>query len=65
MISQIVGRCHVGDSNLKVIRYFLSCIKRKEWRKLKRETRKETLRLVIEMHRENRELYHSVMTGRF
>lgn len=65
MISQIVGRCHVSDSNLKVIRYFLSRLKKGAWRKTDKATRKQILRQIIETHRENKELYLAVMTGRF
>lgn len=65
MISMIVGRCHVGDSNRKVIRYLKSRMKRGAWRKLSRDERKQIMREAIRCHAENRELYHAVMTGRF
>ncbi|HEX4545752.1 MAG TPA: hypothetical protein VH110_05290 [Candidatus Acidoferrum sp.] len=65
MVRQIVGRCHVGQSNRAVIRYFVSRLKRGAWGKLSRDERKQWLRHVIDAHRENRGLYHAVMTGRF
>ena len=61
----IVGRCHVGESNTKVIRYFVSRLKPGAWRKLSREERKAVLRHVLHAHDVNRALYHAVMTGRF
>lgn len=65
MIDMLVGRCHVGQSNLAVIRYVKSRVKRGAWRKMDRSKRKEIMRAVIEAHRNNRALYHAVMTGRF
>ena len=65
MIRQIVGRCHVGDSDLKVIRYFLTCLKKGAWRQVPKNIRKDTLREVLRTHHENQGLYYSVMTGRF
>ena len=65
MIRMIVGRCHVGESNLQVIRYVKSRMKKGAWRKLSKAERKQTLREIIEAHSENQDLYHSLMTGRF
>lgn len=63
MIEMIVGRCHVGQSNLAVIRYFLSRLKRGSWRKMDRSKRKDILRQVIKAHAANRGLYDYVMRG--
>lgn len=65
MIHMIVGRCHVGQSNLSVIRYLKSRFKHGAWRSLPRDKRKDIMREAIRCHRENRDLYHTVMTGRF
>ena len=63
MISQIVDRCHVSDSNLSVIRYFRSRLVKGSWRKLSRNQRRVMLRSVIDCHLLNRDLYRSVMLG--
>lgn len=65
MISMIVGRCHVGESNRQVIRYLKSRFRKGAWRKMSRDQRKAIMREAIECHRANRELYVAVMTGRF
>jgi hypothetical protein len=65
IVSQIVGRCHVGQSNRAVIRYFVSRLKHGAWRKLSRDERKTWLGYVLRAHAENRTLYAAVMTGRF
>ena len=36
IVTMIVGRCHVGESNRAVIRYFVSRLKRGAWQKLSR-----------------------------
>lgn len=62
MIYQIVSRCHVGDSNKKVIKYFISRLKHgyKTWIGVPRDERKKILREVIKIHEENRQLYREV-----
>jgi hypothetical protein len=67
IVDRIVGRCHVGQSDRQVIRYFISRLKRKyrTWVEMPAAERKRWLRWIIEAHAENRELYHVVMTGRF
>jgi hypothetical protein len=66
IVEMIVGRCHVGESNRAVIRYFVSRLKRgyKTWRKMPRPERKQWLTWVIRAHAANRELYRYVMNGR-
>ena len=66
MIRQIVNRCHVSDSNRKVIRYVISRLKAgfRTYRKMSRSQRHTLMRQVIEVHERNRELYRRVMSGR-
>lgn len=63
MISLIVSRCHVADSNREVLRYVISRMKPGYWRGLSRELRREIMREVFEEHRLNRETYIGVMSG--
>jgi len=65
IVRQIVSRCHVGDSNRKVIRYFISRLKHgyATWHALPRAERKQWLAWVIQVHAENRGLYDYVMGG--
>lgn len=65
MIAMIVGRCHVGESNLSVIRYVLSRMNPGAFRKAPRAQRRELLKQIIACHRENQELYQCVQTGKF
>ena len=62
MIYQIVSRCHVGESNRQVIKYFISRLKHgyKTWIGVPRDKRKEILREIIKIHEENRQLYREV-----
>lgn len=61
----IVGRRHVGESNRRVIRYFISRLKAgyATWKGIPRAERRQWLRWVIEVHAENRGLYNYVMGG--
>lgn len=63
MIHQIVDRCHVDDSNRKVIRYVISRLRKgyDTYHAMPKAQRRELMTLVIEAHRENRELYRAVM----
>jgi hypothetical protein len=63
IVSQIVDQCHVGQSNRKVFRYFISRLNHgyATWRTLPREQRHQWLVWVIQCHADNRTLYHSVM----
>ena len=67
MIRMIVGRCHVGDSNSKVIRYVISRMAKGHatYRAQVRRERHDLLRTIIEIHAENRAVYTSVMSGSF
>jgi Fe-S cluster assembly scaffold protein SufB len=66
IVGFIVDRCHVGDSNMDVIRYFVSHMKEGHatWKALPRDVRREYLRDIIERHSDNRGLYVSVVSGR-
>jgi len=65
IVCQIVGRCHVSESNRTIIRYFISRLKQKErtWRGLSKSDRREWLRQIIECHSLNVGLYRFVMRG--
>jgi hypothetical protein len=63
MVRQIIGRLHVGESYLAVLRHVLSKIKggRKFWLKLPKFHRRHLIASVIQHHRENRVEYRQVM----
>jgi hypothetical protein len=65
LVCQIVGRCHVGESNRKVLRYFIGCLREGmiTWRALTRETRREFMKGIFECHSANRGLYRFVTRG--
>ena len=60
-----MARCHVGDSNRKVIKYVISRMAHKyaTFHALTPKVRKIFLRAVIDCHRNNRGLYTFVMRG--
>lgn len=60
MISLIVGRCHVGDSYLSVLRYVISRMagKRETWAKLPRKDRRKLMRQIFKTHKANRDLFN-------
>jgi len=65
MIRMLVGRRHVGESYLSVLRYVLSRLigKRKAFLKLSRTQRHKLVREVFRAHRANRAVYVRVMGG--
>lgn len=64
MISRIVGRLHVSQSNLEVIRYLRSRFTKEFLRDpAKKELRKTAYRHAIAAHAADRRLYESVMRG--
>lgn len=65
IIRQIVDRCHVADSNLAVVRYFLSRMKPGAFWKLSKRKRRNMLAAVLKRHAENRAVYRLVMRGGF
>jgi hypothetical protein len=62
IVRQIVGRCFIGDSNLKVIRYTISRLKNgyNTFSALSKEVRKDLLRQIIKEHAENKSLFNSI-----
>ena len=64
-VERIVGRCHVGQSNRAVIRYFISRLRHgyRTWAGIPRVERRQWLTWVIAAHAENRGLYQYVMRG--
>jgi hypothetical protein len=65
IVRMVVDRCHVGDSNRRVIRYVISRLKKKHrgFRAMSRSQRRDLLRQIVTVHTENRELYRDVMRG--
>ena len=64
VIDMIVGRLHVGESNLTVCKYLKASLRKGAWRKLTKRSRKAWLRQAIKCHAANRQLYTDVMSGR-
>lgn len=63
IVSQIVDRCHVGQSYLRVCRYVVSRLRPGAFAAMPRSQRLALLRQAIDEHRENREQYTFVMRG--
>lgn len=63
MLRRIIGRLHVGESNLAVIRYCLSRLRKGAFRKMKKPLRRQFLQSCIRIHADNRALYLRVMGG--
>jgi len=63
VLYQIVDRCHVGQSFLSVVRYFISRLKPGAWKSLPRAERRRMLSLIRKRHASNRRLYTAVMNG--
>lgn len=65
IVCMIVDRCHVADSDLRVIRYVLSRLarKRKTFLAMPRRSRRILLRSIVRAHEANRALYRAVMGG--
>ena len=65
IVRQIVGNCHVGMTNKKVIRYVISRLKHRErtfWA-MSKQDRRLLMQTAIDEHSDNRQLYLDVMTG--
>jgi hypothetical protein len=62
-IRRIVGRCHVSESNRRVIRYFISKLRNGHaaFRAIPRQQRHFLMRQVITVHKANQNLYLKVM----
>ena len=66
IVSHIVGRCHVGMSNFEMLReVYLSFKKSVRNDPRMKSARKKFYREAIEIHKLNKKMYHSVMTGSF
>ena len=65
MIAWLVGKCHVGESYLDVLRFVISKLKggKATYRGLPRKDRRALVKAVFKAHCENRELYGYVMKG--
>lgn len=65
IVSQIVGRLHVSTSDLGVIKYLVSRMKRKykTWIALPKDHRRKVMTEALRVHHNNRKLYRSVMYG--
>ena len=59
LVRNIVGRCHVGESNVEVIEYVQSRIKPSSWE----EHEKVLKRAIIAEHKANMKVYLHVMGG--
>lgn len=65
LIGQIVGRCHVSDSDRRVIRYVIGRLRDGygTFRAMSKGQRRRLLRESIRAHRKNQVLYAVVMRG--
>ncbi len=65
VVSMIVGRRHVGEGYLSVVRYVLSRLRggRKSFLACDRESRRELISHIIKTHRQNRRIYTQVTGG--
>jgi len=65
MIRQIVGRCHVGQSYLSVVRYVCSRLRhgRQTFLNASKDQRRLLIAMTIEQHKRNRAEYGDVMGG--
>ena len=63
MVRMIVNRCHVGESNRRVIRYLISRLKDKyaTFKALPKARRRALMTDAIRVHADNRALYRDVM----
>ena len=65
IVRQIVGRCHVGEDYLSVVRYVLSKLKggRTAFFTVPRDERRYIIGSTLACHAENRNTYSAVMGG--
>lgn len=62
-ISRIVGSCHVGSSNVKVIKHVINKLGKKIYFQQPKELRKQIMQFSIKQHEENFRIYCLVMGG--
>ncbi len=57
IVNQVVDRCHVSDSNRKIIKYVISCLARgyASFQDMPKDHRKTLMQLCIKRHTANRE----------
>ena len=58
---RIVARCHVADSDRKVLEYAVSRIKPTSWRQMQLSKKVVFARACKELHKDNKALYRAVM----
>jgi hypothetical protein len=66
MIRQILGRVHIGESNLAACREIFKAMVpsgRKRYRALDRWTKRGTIRTILYIHKQHQQTYYSVMGG--
>lgn len=61
IISQIVGRMHVSQSDEDVCLYLISRLKKRAWEKMSPEAQADVVHTAIQVHAENLALYNRVM----
>lgn len=66
IIYQMVARCHVGDSNRKVLYYCVAGLREglKGFLAMDKAARRRFMEQAIAAHKQNRELYDYVMKGK-
>ena len=66
MIRQIVGRCHISETNKEVIRYVISRLQNgyQTYKFMPKSARRKMLQEIVKEHNSNIEEYHMVMGGR-
>lgn len=65
MIRSIVGRLHVSQSYLEVVRYVRTRLRRGSWQNMPHKDRREFIRICFEAHASNRAVYDYVYPGSF
>ena len=65
MIDSIVGRLHVSKSDEEVCLFLISKLMRGAWKKMSATAQADAMHAAVTSHRANRDLYVSVMSGRF
>ena len=65
VLRMIVDRCHVGESNLQVIRYSINRLVKgyDTFKAMAKKDRRKFLKLCIKYHADNKKLYNQVMKG--
>ncbi len=66
MIKMLIDKCHIGDSDREVIKFFIGNLKRghETWVTVPKGARRKMMKEIVRVHRNNQFLYGSVMGGR-